>query len=86
MGLESVEIVMAVEEEFGIRIPDERATELATVGDMLDFVLIALRQRGEVPDEGAIWEHLRAVIVDQIGVPLEDVIPTARFIQDLGVD
>ena len=86
MGLESVEIVMAVEEEFGIRIPDERAAELATVGDMLDFVLIALRQRGEVPDETAIWEHLRAVIVDQIGVPLEDVTRNARFIQDLGVD
>ena len=86
MGLESVEIVMAVEEEFGIRIPDERAAELATVGDMLDFVLIALRQRGEVPDEGAIWEHLRAVIVDQIRVPLEDVTRNARFIQDLGVD
>ena len=48
MGLESVEIVMAVEEEFGIQIPDERAVELATVGEMLDFVLTALRQRGDV--------------------------------------
>ena len=86
MGLESVEIVMAVEEEFGIRIPDERAAELATVGDMLDFVLIALRQRGDEPDETAIWEHLRAVIVDQIGVPLEDVTRNARFIEDLNVD
>ena len=47
---------------------------------------IALRERGDEPDETAIWEHLRAVIVDQIGVPLEDVTRNARFIQDLNVD
>jgi hypothetical protein len=38
MGLEMVEIVMAVEETFGVLIPDERAHELQTVGKLFDYV------------------------------------------------
>ena len=38
MGLEAVEIVMAVEEKFGISIPDEDAEKFATPGDMTDYI------------------------------------------------
>jgi hypothetical protein len=39
MGLDSVELVMAVEEQFGITISDEEAQEMRTVGDMYQCVL-----------------------------------------------
>jgi len=39
MGLDSVELVMAVEEKFGITISDEEAQEMRTVGDMYQCVL-----------------------------------------------
>jgi len=37
-SLDSVELVMALEEEFGIEIPDEAAEKLATVQSAVDFI------------------------------------------------
>jgi len=41
-SLDTVELVMAFEEEFGIEIPDEDAESLQTVGDAIRY----LREKG----------------------------------------
>ena len=37
-SLDTVELVMALEEEFGVEIPDEDAEKLVTVGDALRYI------------------------------------------------
>ena len=37
-SLDAVELVMAVEEEFGIEVPDEEAETLISVGDIISHV------------------------------------------------
>ena len=37
-SLDAVELVMAIEEEFDIEVPDEDAEKLATIGDIFSFV------------------------------------------------
>ncbi len=37
-SLDTVELVMAFEEEFGMEIPDEDAEQLQTVGDAIKYV------------------------------------------------
>lgn len=37
-SLDTVELVMALEEEFGIEIPDEAAESIATVKDAVEFI------------------------------------------------
>jgi acyl carrier protein len=37
-SLDTVELVMAFEEEFGIEIPDEDAEKLQTVGDAIGYI------------------------------------------------
>jgi acyl carrier protein len=37
-SLDTVELVMAFEEEFGIDVPDEEAEKLMSVGDVVRFV------------------------------------------------
>ncbi|MFT6181670.1 MAG: acyl carrier protein [Akkermansiaceae bacterium] len=37
-SLDAVELVMAVEEEFGIEVPDEDAEKLVCVGDIVSHV------------------------------------------------
>lgn len=37
-SLDMVELIMAVEEEFGIEVPDEDAESLATVGQIADYL------------------------------------------------
>lgn len=37
-SLDIVELVMAMEQEFGLAIPDEEAERINTVGDAVDFI------------------------------------------------
>ncbi|MEK7273712.1 MAG: acyl carrier protein [Candidatus Desantisbacteria bacterium] len=37
-SLDTVELVMALEEEFGIEIPDEDAEKIKTVSNVVDYV------------------------------------------------
>jgi acyl carrier protein len=37
-SLDTVELVMALEEEFGIEVPDDQAEKLQSVGDVLKYV------------------------------------------------
>lgn len=38
-SLDTVELVMAFEEEFGVEIPDEDAEKITTVGQAVDFIV-----------------------------------------------
>ena len=37
-SLDAVEIIMAIEDEFGIEVPDEDAEKLQTVSDIVSYV------------------------------------------------
>jgi acyl carrier protein len=37
-SLDTVELVMALEDEFGIEVPDEQAEKLQSVGDVMKYV------------------------------------------------
>jgi acyl carrier protein len=37
-SLDTVELVMAFEEEFGIEIPDEDAEKILTIGDAVNYI------------------------------------------------
>ena len=45
-SLATVELVLAMEEAFGISIPDDEAEGLRTVGDAVDYVLAHSAQEG----------------------------------------
>ncbi len=40
-SLSMVEVVVAAEERFGVKIPDDQVTELKTVGDAVNFIVNA---------------------------------------------
>lgn len=89
MGLETVELVMDCEDEFGIVIPDEAAGEIRTVGQLFDLVLALTRSNGK-PElreradlEQYAWDRVRYFCVR----PQTDfafITRSTRFIEDLG--
>ena len=86
MGLDIVELLMAVEDEFGIEFAEADAEKVAVLGEMHASIVRALRMRGETPDEGAVWKRLRDLVVEQLGVLPEAVMPRAHLVDDLGAN
>lgn len=90
MGLDIVELVMEVEAEFRVDIPDEDASRLGTVGALYDYVARRLDpglidSRGG-PYSGELWERYLDVVERESGAPRIELRPEARFVQDLRMD
>ena len=45
-SLDTVELVMALEEEFDTEIPDEQAEKIQTVGQAIDYIEAKLKEKG----------------------------------------
>jgi acyl carrier protein len=86
MGLDTINLVIAIEKEFGIEISHADAAKLSVLGDMQDYIVKARRQRGETPNESRIWRRLTAVVVEQLGVRPEEVTQSADIVKDLRAD
>jgi hypothetical protein len=90
MGLDSVELIMEVEKEFALDIPDHDAVTLLTVGRLYDYVathapaLPADARAGLFA--GATWERYRDLVSAEIGVPVTALNPDLCWVQDLGLD
>jgi acyl carrier protein len=44
-SLDTVELVMALEDEFDLDIPDEDAEKMTTVGKAIDYVLVFIQKK-----------------------------------------
>ena len=84
MGLDGVELIMALEERFDLIVSDTDAATMLTVGAMDDYTIAVLRKRGHV-DEEEVKRQIRKLICSQLCVKESQLKPETRFIQDLGV-
>jgi acyl carrier protein len=81
MGLDTVELVMAIEETFGLTIPDDRAGKIVTIGDAYRCILERLEfpeSPGSCLSAGAFY-HLRRTLMRQAGTSRAAVRPGARL-------
>ncbi len=80
MGLDTVELLLTVEESFGIRVPDEEAAQAATVGDLHRLVLarVGPDRRGRCLSALA-FGRVRGALAEVAGVARRDVRPGARL-------
>ena len=87
MGLDTVELLMAIEEGFGLGIPNEAAERLTTVGDMHAYLVSELARLGRPDrDDVRVYEKMRDIICHQTGLKPDEVVPTASFVEDLRLD
>lgn len=81
MGLDSVELLLMVEEEFDVSITDEEAGCLDTVGDLVEIVTAKSQREAD-----GVYGRVQRIIVDEFGVKAEKVRPEARIVRDLGIN
>ncbi len=96
MGLDGVELIIEMEETFGIKIDDRDAEPIGTVGQAYQYILgkltlcpAALCEKSGVtpawhPEE--VWVILRNLISEQLGVPKDQVTAEKHFVHDFGMD
>jgi hypothetical protein len=89
MGLDIVEMVMALEQAFEIRLPEEELGRIRTVGELFDCIQRQLapdRAPGERgPYTGTRWEKYLDVIERDTGAERSKLRPEATFVYDLGL-
>jgi hypothetical protein len=89
MGLDLVEMVMELEKEFELDMPDEDLRPMRTVGDFYLYVERRLADAGRLTAtgrfEGELWSRYLAVVERETGVPKVRLRPEAEFYRDLGV-
>jgi hypothetical protein len=74
MGLGGVELVIEVEERFGISIPDADAEKIDTVGRLTDYVLAATTQRqSSICQTSRAFYKVRKALTEQFGIPRPQV-------------
>ena len=86
MGLDTVEILMEIEDEFDISIPDQVASNSITVGDTHRVIVDMLVAKGAVrsPELGAdAWQRLVKIVTEQMRMKLEAVRPESRWVPDI---
>lgn len=91
MGLEQIELIMDVEDEFGIKVPDDIAGDVRTVGALHDAVMAivmnsktaAIRERADLNE--FVWKRLCELSAKlSSGVKARQISRATRFIEDLG--
>ena len=81
MGLDGVELAMNIEDEFDIRIEDEAAVSLQTIGDLARYVTWQTRSkwpRFSCPTAKSFYE-IRRLCREKLPAERCDIRPSARL-------
>ncbi len=81
MGLDTVELIMTVEDAFQIRLADEDVGAVVTAGDLHRLVLSKLPQDEQSGDclTSGVFYHLRRALIAETGAGRARIVPAAEL-------
>jgi acyl carrier protein len=86
MGMDTIELVMELEDEFELSIPDREAEKLVTVGQTYEYILRRLSERHvERCFSATAFYRLRRELMSECGIARREIRPDRR-IGDLLID
>ena len=88
MGLNSVEIVMEVEDEFDISIPDPDAERIMRVGELAEYVFAAMGgdQNSKGLSRDDVLQKIRTIVSEQMVMPIDQITAEKHFVRDLHIN
>lgn len=80
MGLDTVELVIAIEDAFEVRIANDDAAKLTTPAEVTDYLMSRLRTDGGDPcPSQAGFYRIRSVLMTQFGIPRLQIHPDSSW-------
>lgn len=86
MGLDLVEMVMRIEEEFDTEIPDETAVTFTTPQKVIEYISSLPKIKAKNHPREYIADKIWLIIEDEGGVDRRDFTEHSRFVEDMGMD
>ena len=89
MGLDTVEFVLLAEKEFGLQLPDDEVSLVATVGEFSDLIhqkLLAKHGLNPCPSQNEIYNTIKNLLIKKFTTPEAKISRDARFVDDLQMD
>ncbi|XQW84097.1 hypothetical protein ACOYR1_13245 [Thalassotalea piscium] len=87
MGLDTVEFLVHIEDEYDITIPDEDAYLLGEIGDLALYIVNSCEQsNGVLIELEPVIDFLKRLLHREFGVPLEKIHLNSLVVKDLGLD
>jgi acyl carrier protein len=86
MDLETVELIMAVEEEFIIEIPDDRAERIASIGELRNAVMTELQRFNRRREPDAVLDRISEIAAHFAHVDRAGVGADTTLVEDLGLN
>lgn len=84
MGMDTVELVLDLEERFLVRLPDAECARVRTVADLAALIVAKLPVAGDVCPTARAFYELRRLIVEDGGAEGRRVRPSMRIVDLLG--
>jgi hypothetical protein len=82
-GLDSTAFVEHIEHEFQINVQDEDAARLQTLGELCSFVLVQRRAQGRPLEDEMVWQAVRRITSEEMGVHIDELHRGTRYVEDL---
>ena len=87
MGLDTVELVIAFEEEFGVAIDNDDAEKMKNPGDVADYMISRVRSNSDDPCLSQIgFYHIRSILMDEFNIPRKLIHPNTLLKDVIGDD
>jgi acyl carrier protein len=80
LGLDSVELVLAIEKEFGVEIPDHDVVQISTVGQMYEWLRVNLRSTKPAQCmTQRLFYKVRRALISNHGIPKQSISLDSRL-------
>ena len=87
MGMDTVELIMKVEDHFQIRIPDKEAENIYTIADIYKVVATHISLKHEVSlNKQEIENQVNQIIAEHTGIDFNKITPDKSITDDLSLD
>ncbi len=86
MGLDTVELVMAIEEEFDLEIPNETCALLETPRQVIDWIVEVREGSALAVPREQVAAKVKQITIHQSGIRENRYWERGKFIADFGMD